>query len=115
MISMIDFDSYSTFFRHSGYFICEDVIASEYVEQLRDAVSALPDGEEVRRKNENKSSIYGVRNLFDLCPAVVELAKTEQVRQFVTPVIGKGAFAVRAFLFDKVPDANWSLVWHQDL
>jgi len=25
------------------------------------------------------------------------------------------AFAVRAILFDKTPDSNWSVTWHQDL
>jgi ectoine hydroxylase-related dioxygenase (phytanoyl-CoA dioxygenase family) len=117
MIAKSCFNSfdYAMSFHRDGYFICDDVLSLAEVEKLRAAVSALPDGEEVRRKNENKASIYGVRNLFDLCPAVVDLARTKEVLQFVTPVIGDGAFAVRAFLFDKVPDANWSLVWHQDL
>jgi hypothetical protein len=35
--------------------------------------------------------------------------------QFIAEaLIGKGARAVRAVLFDKTADANWSLAWHQD-
>ncbi|PTY02018.1 phytanoyl-CoA dioxygenase [Verrucomicrobia bacterium LW23] len=34
-----------------------------------------------------------------------------------TPVAGKGPHVrcVRAILFDKTPDANWKVPWHQDL
>jgi len=33
----------------------------------------------------------------------------------VEEVLGPGAFAVRGILFDKTPDANWKVPWHQDL
>jgi ectoine hydroxylase-related dioxygenase (phytanoyl-CoA dioxygenase family) len=36
------------------------------------------------------------------------------VRRFATAILGDDAFAVRAIFFDKAPDANWSLFWHQD-
>lgn len=29
-------------------------------------------------------------------------------------LIGEGAFAVRAVAFDKTPQTNWSVAWHQD-
>jgi ectoine hydroxylase-related dioxygenase (phytanoyl-CoA dioxygenase family) len=58
--------------------------------------------------------VYGVRNLLEICPGVVALARQPSIRQFVTPVLGAGAFAVRAIFFDKVPGSNWSLFWHQD-
>lgn len=31
-----------------------------------------------------------------------------------TSLIGEAAFPVRAVVFDKTPDANWSVAWHQD-
>jgi hypothetical protein len=101
---------YATNFRRDGYFICDRVISTHDVQQLRDAVAALPNGQEVRRKR----SIYGVRNLLEICPPVRALAAEPVIRKFVTPVLGMHAFAVRAIFFDKVPDANWSLFWHQD-
>jgi hypothetical protein len=64
----------------------------------------------VRRKR----GVYGVRNLLEICPDVQRLARQPHVRQFVVPILGNRAFAVRAIFFDKVPDANWSLFWHQD-
>lgn len=105
-----DFDRYAAGFRRDGYFVCEDVLPPDEVERLRRAVAELPDREEVRRKR----SVYGVRNLLEICPAVAALAKLPEVRRFAAAVLGERAFAVRAIFFDKAPDANWSLGWHQD-
>ena len=55
-----------------------------------------------------------MRNLLEICPAIQALAAESSIRKFVTPILGDGAFAVRAIFFDKVPGANWSLFWHQD-
>jgi ectoine hydroxylase-related dioxygenase (phytanoyl-CoA dioxygenase family) len=37
------------------------------------------------------------------------------MRAIAEAAVGPGAFAVRGILFDKSPDANWKVVWHQDL
>ena len=107
-----DFDAerYAADFERDGYFIREGVLSAEEVEQLRTAVSQIPNGDAVRRRR----GVYGVRNLLEICPDVQRLARQPRVRQFVLPILGNRAFAVRAIFFDKVPDANWSLFWHQD-
>ena len=112
MPSEVPFDDvqYARYFARDGYFIREDVLSAIEVERLRTAVACIPDGEEVRRRR----GVYGVRNLLEICPAVEELARQTEIRQFVTPVLGESAFAVRAIFFDKVPGSNWSLFWHQD-
>jgi hypothetical protein len=52
----------------------------------------------------------GVRSLLD-DPVVQGIARDHRVKHLA----GAGSFAVRAVLFDKAPDANWALGWHQDL
>lgn len=108
----MSFDSsqYAAAFRRDGYCICERVLDVDAVEELRSALAAIPEGAEVRRRR----GVYGIRNLLEICPAVRRLATLPAVRQFATAVLGAEAFAVRAILFDKAPDANWSLFWHQD-
>jgi hypothetical protein len=112
MAAEADFDpsSYASTFQRDGYFIRNNVVEDDVVRNLCLAVAAIPDRGEVRRRR----SVYGVRNLLEICPAVRELATDLSIRQFVTPVLGDRAFAVRAIFFDKVPHANWSLFWHQD-
>ena len=38
-----------------------------------------------------------------------------QLRGLIESVLVRDAFAVRGLLFDKLPQANWGLPWHQDL
>jgi ectoine hydroxylase-related dioxygenase (phytanoyl-CoA dioxygenase family) len=108
--SPIEVDRYAIDFAREGYSIHEGVISDREIDHLLTAVAHIPDGEEVRRKR----GVYGVRNLLEICPATQSLARQANIRQFVTPVLGEGAFAVRAIYFDKVPGSNWSLFWHQD-
>ena len=47
-------------------------------------------------------------------PIVRELAVSKPVKQLVTACLGKECFAVRGILFNKTPDSNWKVAWHQD-
>jgi hypothetical protein len=109
-LSEFDSSSYAACFEHDGYALLPRVLSHATVERLRVAIDRVPPGEAVRRKR----SVYGVRNLMDLVPEVAQLAVSPEVWQFVTPILGTGAFATRAILFNKTPDANWALGWHQD-
>lgn len=57
---------------------------------------------------------HAQRNLLDV-PIVRELAVSEPVKQLVTACLGKECFAVRGILFNKTPNSNWKVAWHQDL
>jgi ectoine hydroxylase-related dioxygenase (phytanoyl-CoA dioxygenase family) len=56
---------------------------------------------------------HAQRNLLHV-PIVRELAVSEAVKQLVAALLGKECFAVRGILFNKTPDSNWKVVWHQD-
>ena len=56
---------------------------------------------------------YAQRNLLQVS-AVRGVAATAPVRDFASSVLGSGCFAVRGILFNKIPDSNWKVVWHQD-
>lgn len=57
----------------------------------------------------------GVRNLLDSSTAVVDLAQSNTLRALASAVLGKDCAVVRVIYFDKTPDTNWRVVWHQDL
>jgi ectoine hydroxylase-related dioxygenase (phytanoyl-CoA dioxygenase family) len=56
----------------------------------------------------------GVRNLTAISPVARELAGEPAVRSLAGAVLGPGAIVARAILFDKTPDANWAVPFHQD-
>jgi ectoine hydroxylase-related dioxygenase (phytanoyl-CoA dioxygenase family) len=57
----------------------------------------------------------GVRNLLDASSGVRALAQSRALRCVAESVLGDGCVVVRALLFDKTPEVNWKVVWHQDL
>ncbi|MDC0937322.1 phytanoyl-CoA dioxygenase family protein [Pirellulales bacterium] len=107
---MLDAPDYLDRIRRNGFAIAEDVVGLDRIDKIRDAIRGLREGDEVRRK----TNVYGIRNLLEVCAATRELAGSSEIRKVVVPVLGPGCFAVRATFFDKVPDANWKLRYHQD-
>ncbi len=89
-----------------GCAVVRAVLSGSQISELIAAVGPLLEQSSKRRG--------GVRSLLTLSPAAVELARSAEVRALVEPVLGAGAFVTRSILFDKSPDANWDVVWHQD-
>jgi len=56
----------------------------------------------------------GRRGLLSL-PSVSALANSNQILDLVRPHVPETPQPVRAIYFDKSPDANWLVTWHQDL
>lgn len=48
-------------------------------------------------------------------PSVRQLATSAPVRALVESALGKNCFAVRGIFFNKTQEANWKVIWHQDL
>jgi ectoine hydroxylase-related dioxygenase (phytanoyl-CoA dioxygenase family) len=89
-----------------GFSLVAGVIDPAGTDRLRAAAAeVLGDGSRRRA---------GVRFLVRRHPAFSGLGEDRAVRGMVEPVLGSGAFIVRSILFDKSPDANWDVVWHQD-
>lgn len=55
----------------------------------------------------------GVRHAMRV-PVVREIATCPELKLLACEVLGANAFPFRATIFDKFPDANWLVVWHQD-
>ncbi len=89
-------------FAEDGFAVVEGVAAASEVERLLAAVAA-------------RGEVYAIRNLLEVVPEVRAWAESVACRGLVAPVLGPGARAVRGILFDKTPEANWKVPWHQDL
>ncbi len=56
----------------------------------------------------------GLRNAVRV-PSLRGLAEVPAVQKLVNDLLGPSPRLDRAILFDKSPDANWSVPWHQDV
>jgi ectoine hydroxylase-related dioxygenase (phytanoyl-CoA dioxygenase family) len=94
-----------------GFAICENILSAREVELLLDALQRIDQSASVRKRG----GVFAVRNLLDVSPEVRELAASVLIRRLVEPILGADFFPVRGILFDKIPDANWKVPWHQDV
>jgi ectoine hydroxylase-related dioxygenase (phytanoyl-CoA dioxygenase family) len=94
-----------------GFEILADVLSPNQCEALADELAHLQDEKMVS----SKKRIGGLRNLLQTVPRVAELACLSQICALLRCRLGKSPFPVRALMFDKTPDANWRVPWHQDL
>lgn len=58
-------------------------------------------------------SRVGIRNPLSLSPLFAEIE--QKLRPLATQLAGGDALPVRSILFDKTPETNWDVVWHQDV
>ena len=93
----------STQVERDGYAIIPNVITLEEIQKL----ACDLEGSNLPR------SRAGIRHLLSH-PAVAQVANDQRMLGIAQQVLGESAFPFKATLFDKSPDANWLIVWHQD-
>jgi ectoine hydroxylase-related dioxygenase (phytanoyl-CoA dioxygenase family) len=88
-----------------GWVVTDPIVASGDVDALTASITSHQGSAAARG---------GMRNLFDV-PSVRKLAQSPNVRAVAEAVLGPSCVAVKATLFDKTPNANWKVAWHQDV
>jgi ectoine hydroxylase-related dioxygenase (phytanoyl-CoA dioxygenase family) len=94
-----------------GFEIINKVFSHEQCDELANELSILHQ----RERSKTNAKLSGLRNLLRTLPHVAELASSDRIAQIFNSRLDKRPFPVRALFFDKTPDANWFVSWHQDL
>jgi ectoine hydroxylase-related dioxygenase (phytanoyl-CoA dioxygenase family) len=95
-----------------GFAVVENVIDAETVSTL---LRALANTRIDRVESQRAGKAFGIRNLLNVVPVTRNLAHSPACKSLVEPILGSNARVVRGIYFDKHPDANWKVAWHQDL
>ena len=85
-----------------GFEIVPAVLAETETEAFRIAVSTM-------------KVAPGHRNLMKRVPEIAAWAVSPKVLALLKSRLGTEPFPVRSIFFDKTPEANWRVPWHQDL
>lgn len=96
----------------NGFAVIPKLLDPATVALLVDQLANIPRSNSTKQRG---SSCFGIRNLLSVAPFVQELAGSARVRAIVERFAGKQARVVRGIFFDKTPEANWKVAWHQDL
>jgi len=95
-----------------GFGILEKVLDAGTVSFLTNELASLTSSNPAHQEDK---PAYGVRDLLNLSPKTREFSNSKVVRKLAESLLGKKAKVVRAIFFDKTPNANWKVPWHQDL
>jgi len=94
-----------------GFAILPKAIDSFAIDSLLNDLQHVPTDDAVRRRGETP---FGIRNFLSVLPSARQLAGSDEIRTIARAMVGHSATLVRSLFFDKVADANWKVVWHQD-
>lgn len=97
--------------RRDGFAIVPKVLDEPVVQGLCKVIERAGAGQAVRQR---RGAVFAIRNLLDVVAEVRVVVSSAAIRNLIDPVLSGDAVVVRAILFDKTPDANWRVAWHQD-
>jgi len=103
---------YSEDIETKGFAIVPGVLDSRGVARIIEQLIQIPRSDSTRQRGQ---SYFGIRNLLSIVPALRDLPNSPSIRSLVDPIVGRHAQVVCGTFFDKTPEANWKVPWHQDL
>ncbi|MHA3914286.1 phytanoyl-CoA dioxygenase family protein [Halovulum sp. GXIMD14793] len=92
-----------------GYAVLPSLLSSAEVSALRGEFDRLSANGSARG-----GAAYGIRGVLRQSDLVRDLASDTRLTSLVEQATGAAPRAVRSIFFDKSPEANWPLPWHQD-
>jgi ectoine hydroxylase-related dioxygenase (phytanoyl-CoA dioxygenase family) len=99
-------ESRRSVFDQDGVLLVEGVVPSREVEVLLGLCETLLATGDRRRP--------GVRRALQLSPGLIDALRRTAVPELMKELGGAGCQVVRSIVFDKSPESNWMVPWHQD-
>ena len=107
--------TYQQDIEQQGFAIVENVLSPEEVDALRVAIEQAIVESRDSTSVRDRGGVYAIRNVTEVVPEVRALHQHPGISQLVAPILGAEAMLVRGLMFDKSPESNWGIFWHQDL
>ncbi|WP_394233381.1 phytanoyl-CoA dioxygenase family protein [Pseudomonas anguilliseptica] len=89
---------------NSGFEVVEDILSAQDAEHLQNLLGTL----------ELAPQRGGVRRIEQLLPTVGALAHSSKLMNIAKSHLSGKPYLVRAIYFEKTPENNWLVTWHQD-
>lgn len=99
-------EQFATEIEQHGWAVIEDVLDEITLSEMEHSITPFV---------LDSSGRGGVRNLLEDSAEVAALGRSGPLRALASSVLGAQCGVVRVIYFDKTPDTNWRVIWHQDL
>ena len=98
-------------FDECGFSVISDIYSPEEIA----AIGAVIDRADTSKPTFRKSSeLFAIRQFLKELPEITALVFNAKLRSLVDEICSN-AFVVKSIYFDKPPQSNWFVAWHQDL
>lgn len=94
-----------------GFAVIPDVYMSDEINRLIDLLNELEPGKPTFRKNKD---LFAIRQFLKEVPGAASIVFNKLLKEILRTVAGD-FFIVKSIYFDKPPESNWFVAWHQDL
>ncbi len=88
----------------NGLEIIKNFLPQEMIEEIIHEVSSY----------EGNDAKHGIRNAEKKFSSINTLIKSQLVQDKAKEILGSSPMLVRSIFFDKTPEKNWLVTWHQD-
>lgn len=104
--------TYAATIERDGFAIVPAIIDPKMILRLKQELECVGLSRAVSQRSE---TAFAIRNLLNEVPATRVVAADRAVSELIKPIVGTTARVVRGIFFDKTPEANWKVAWHQDV
>lgn len=99
-------------FEQHGYAVINDIYDEAEITAIVQAIDAADQSGPVFRKT---NGLFAIRQFLKQVPGVHQYVFKHRLRELIDRLFGTGYFVVKSIYFDKPPQSNWFVAWHQDL
>lgn len=99
-------------FERDGCHLVVNAIDARALNLMREEIDSIDQPLAVRSRN---GAAYAIRDVFSASPKLLAYARDGVLADTASTLLGASSRPIKATLFDKRPEANWSLPLHQDL
>ncbi len=64
---------------------------------------------------QRKSKLYAIRHFLKVIPEIRPILRNLSLESSLKEFLLPDSFIINSILFDKVPESNWKVPWHQDV
>jgi hypothetical protein len=94
-------------FSTAGY----SIINQQYIpDEIQEMVACF----DAESQHQNQTGLYAIRNVLGAMQQLQPLLFKSNVKALID-TFGKGYFLTKSIYFDKPPQSNWFVAWHQDI
>lgn len=101
--------------RAEGFTLLRDLFPEDQMQSLITAIERVVTQSEEDDAIRRYEDVFGVRNAFEMVPELSAVTQHQPLVKFLEGYFDGEPFVVKATLFNKTPNTNWGVGWHQDL